>query len=245
MTLPEGVRVSPSSADGLGACSPAQIGLHSTADPTCPDSSKVATMTIKTPLIDQELTGSVYLATPNDNPFHSLLAIYLVAKGAGVIVKLAGQRRGRPEDGSAHDDGRQRPAGAVLEPAPRVQGRRARGAPDAAGVRHLHDARGADLVEREDRQHATRASRSTPTATARRARRPGSRPASAPAAEPGRRCVELRSCCASRAATTTRSSARSSVDLPTGALAKIANVTLCPDAAANAGTCRTTRRSAT
>jgi hypothetical protein len=91
VTLPEGVRVSPSSADGLGACSPDRIGLHSTADPSCPDSSKIGTLTIKTPLIDEELTGSVYLATPHDNPFHSLIAIYLVAKGAGSIVKLASE----------------------------------------------------------------------------------------------------------------------------------------------------------
>jgi hypothetical protein len=90
VTLPAGVHVSPSSANGLGACSPAQVGLHSTDDPTCPDSSKLGTMRIDTPLLDQPLTGSIYLATPHDNPFDSLLAIYLVAKGPGLIVKLPG-----------------------------------------------------------------------------------------------------------------------------------------------------------
>jgi len=90
VTLPEGVRVSPSSAGGLGACSPAQIALKSTADPTCPDSSKVGTVSITTPLLDQPAQGSVYLATPHQNPSHSLIAIYIVAKGPGVIVKLAG-----------------------------------------------------------------------------------------------------------------------------------------------------------
>jgi hypothetical protein len=99
VTLPAGVRISPSSANGLGACTPAQIGLHSTADAQCPDSSKVATMTITTPLIDQELTGSVYLATPHDNPFDSLVAIYLVAKGPGVVVKLAGDVQMDPSTG--------------------------------------------------------------------------------------------------------------------------------------------------
>lgn len=90
VTLPAGVRVSPSSAHGLGGCSSAQIALHSTSDPTCPDSSKIGTLTLETPLLANPLKGSVYLATPHDNPSHSLLALYLVAKGPGVVVKLAG-----------------------------------------------------------------------------------------------------------------------------------------------------------
>ena len=90
-TLPEGVRVSPASADGLGACSPAQIHLHSTADAACPDSSKIGTLRVDTPLLDTPLTGAVYLATPHDNPFGSLLALYLVANGPGVVIKLPGK----------------------------------------------------------------------------------------------------------------------------------------------------------
>jgi hypothetical protein len=89
--LPVGVSLSPASADGLASCSPAQIGLGSDDDPTCPDSSKVGTVSISTPLLDTPLTGSVYLATPQDNPFHSLVAIYLVAKGPGVVIKLPGR----------------------------------------------------------------------------------------------------------------------------------------------------------
>jgi hypothetical protein len=90
VTLPAGVRVNPSSAQGLGACSPAQIALKSSAVATCPDSSKIGTLRIDTPLLDKPLEGAVYLATPHDNPSHSLLAVYLVAKGPGLIVKLAG-----------------------------------------------------------------------------------------------------------------------------------------------------------
>lgn len=90
VTLPKGVRVSPSAADGLDACSPAQIDLSSASDPTCPDASKVGTITIDTPLLDDQLTGSIFLAKPKDNPSNSLVAIYLVAKGPGLIVKLPG-----------------------------------------------------------------------------------------------------------------------------------------------------------
>jgi hypothetical protein len=91
VTLPEGVTVSPSSADGLGACTSDQIGLKSDAEPTCPDNSKVGSVQIDTPLLDEPLTGSVYLAKPNANPFNSLVALYIVAKASGVLVKLPGQ----------------------------------------------------------------------------------------------------------------------------------------------------------
>ncbi len=93
VTLPEGVELSPSAADGLLACSPEQIGLHNDQAPTCPDASKVATVEIDTPLLPEPLTGEVYLATQDNNPFGSLIALYLVAedKTAGVLVKLAGE----------------------------------------------------------------------------------------------------------------------------------------------------------
>jgi hypothetical protein len=89
--LPLGVRVNPSAADGLQGCSPAQIGLDSLAEPSCPDGSRVGSLTIETPLLDEPLSGGVYLASPRVNPFGALLAVYLVARGPGLIVKLAGR----------------------------------------------------------------------------------------------------------------------------------------------------------
>ena len=91
VTLPEGMTVNPSSADGLKACSPAEIGLDSRADATCPEASKIGSVEIDTPLLDEPLNGSVFVAKQNDNPFNSLLAIYIVAKGPGFIVKLPGK----------------------------------------------------------------------------------------------------------------------------------------------------------
>jgi hypothetical protein len=90
VTLPQGVRVSPSAAGGLAGCSPAQIALDSDAQPTCPDASKVGTVKITTPLLADPLEGSVYLATPHDNPSGSLLETYIVAEGPGLVVKVAG-----------------------------------------------------------------------------------------------------------------------------------------------------------
>jgi len=99
VTLPTGVRVNPASADGLGACSSAQIALRSSNAPSCPDSSRLGDVTIDTPLLKEAVTGNIYLATPFDNPFDSLLAVYIVASARGVVIKLPGAVSANPVTG--------------------------------------------------------------------------------------------------------------------------------------------------
>jgi hypothetical protein len=111
VTLPEGMTVNPSSAAGLAACSPAQIGLRgsgfpqprpirfSAAPADCPNAAKLGTVEIQTPLLEDPLRGGVYLAQQGSNPFGSLLAIYLVAEGHGVVVKLPGRIAADPTTG--------------------------------------------------------------------------------------------------------------------------------------------------
>ncbi len=91
VTLPESITINPSVATGLGACTPAQIGLHSAGPAACPDASKIGTAEVQSPVLDTPLEGGVYLASQGDNPFGSLAALYLVAEGSGVVVKLAGK----------------------------------------------------------------------------------------------------------------------------------------------------------
>ncbi|HEX5984709.1 MAG TPA: hypothetical protein VFY69_10925, partial [Solirubrobacterales bacterium] len=63
------------------------LGFDSEA-PDCPESSKVATGEIVTPVLDTPLKASVYMASQGDNPFSSLFAGYLVARGQGVMLKV-------------------------------------------------------------------------------------------------------------------------------------------------------------
>jgi hypothetical protein len=106
VALPQGVQLSPAAAGGLFACSGLQAGLLSGSDErlqtgnetfsealsACPEEAKVATVKIKTPLLDHEPEGDAYLASQNTNPFASPLVLYLLVHDpvSGVLVKLAG-----------------------------------------------------------------------------------------------------------------------------------------------------------
>jgi hypothetical protein len=111
VTLPAGMTLNPGAANGLQACSEAQVGYQgpgavdpfspgapepprfSASPAACPAASKVGRVKIRTPLLSEELSGSVYLAEQDRNPFGSLIALYIVAESEklGLHVKLAGE----------------------------------------------------------------------------------------------------------------------------------------------------------
>lgn len=99
VTLPQGVSVNPSAAGGLQACTPDEIGLNNASEPSCPDASKVGSVEIDTPLLPDPLKGGIFVAQQNNNPFGSLLAIYVTAEADGVLVKLAGHVAADPKTG--------------------------------------------------------------------------------------------------------------------------------------------------
>jgi hypothetical protein len=77
---------------------PGSFGSSETLRPGinfCSDSAKIGTVTIRSPLLPatQPLTGAIYLATQESNPFGSLVALYIVAEDqvSGSLVKLAGE----------------------------------------------------------------------------------------------------------------------------------------------------------
>jgi hypothetical protein len=67
----------------------------------CPNASKIGTVKLKTPLLAAPLEGNLYLATPYENPFSSLVAVYVVAEEptSGVLVKLPGELTLDPRTG--------------------------------------------------------------------------------------------------------------------------------------------------
>jgi hypothetical protein len=119
VTLPEGVALNPSGGDGLESCSEGLAGFtgfsefNKEAEPgvetatfmpdaleglspgssLCPDGSKIGTVKLKTPLLEHELEGAVYLASQNQNPFGSLVAMYMLIEDpiSGSTVKLTGE----------------------------------------------------------------------------------------------------------------------------------------------------------
>jgi uncharacterized repeat protein (TIGR01451 family) len=108
VTLPAGLTVNPGAADGLAACSTAQIGWvgpspvnFTAAAPACPEASKIGTLELATPVISRQLTGEIYLAAQNENPFNTLLAAYIVVDDpvTGVLVKIAGKLLPDPQTG--------------------------------------------------------------------------------------------------------------------------------------------------
>jgi hypothetical protein len=107
VTLPAGVAVNPSAGDGLAGCSEAQFGLHDSAEVACPEASKIGSVEVTTPLLENPLRGGVFLAQQGNlpgngsNPFGSLLALYLTVKDpvSGTLVKLAGEVKPDPATG--------------------------------------------------------------------------------------------------------------------------------------------------
>ncbi len=105
VTLPQGLSFNPAIGDRLEACSLEQIGYlgndfpapnrirFDTKLPDCPEASKVGTARIDTPILEDPLHGSIFLAAQKDNPFGSNYAIYLSIEeeDLGVVVKLPGK----------------------------------------------------------------------------------------------------------------------------------------------------------
>ena len=104
VTLPEGVTLNPSAAEGIGVCTQAQYKaeqVNSGPGEGCPAASKVGSIVAHSPLLVEPIEGSLYLAKPYENPSGTLVALYIVARAAerGVIVKQAGRVEPDPKTG--------------------------------------------------------------------------------------------------------------------------------------------------
>ena len=104
VVLPEGLTINPSAGVGLGGCSEADFARESVSSlpgEGCPNDSKLGTVEIETPLLSQKIKGSIFIAQPYENPSHSLVGLYVVAKNAeaGILIRLAGKVTPNPTTG--------------------------------------------------------------------------------------------------------------------------------------------------
>lgn len=93
VTLPKGMTINPSQAEGLEVCTEAQLKAETlAAEPGqgCPEASKIGTIEDENPLVPEAIRGSLYVAEPYHNlAGNSLIAVYFVLKNPklGVLVK--------------------------------------------------------------------------------------------------------------------------------------------------------------
>lgn len=101
VVLPEGTAISPPVADGLKTCTDAQLGLDSRGRETCPLASKIGSVTIDTPLLEDPLTGGIYQGTQqsSDPSSGEMYRLFLTAAGSGVRIKLRGNISVNPVTG--------------------------------------------------------------------------------------------------------------------------------------------------
>jgi uncharacterized repeat protein (TIGR01451 family) len=95
VTLPQGMTISSSAAQGLGSCTPAEIGIGNNDPVTCPDNSQYGTITLHTPILpaDAPMHGFIYIAQQNHNPFNNFLSMYFVIEDPerGLRLKIPGK----------------------------------------------------------------------------------------------------------------------------------------------------------
>jgi hypothetical protein len=103
VTLPEGMVINPSAADGLEACDDAHLNLDSNTPADCPDGSKVGTVLLHTPLIPTPIEGLIYIRSQNSSDPASgemfRIAIELRDDAHGLDFKIPGQVSANPQTG--------------------------------------------------------------------------------------------------------------------------------------------------
>jgi hypothetical protein len=90
VTLPNGIVINPGQAAGLVACQAAEANVAGEGPQHCPAASKVGTVKIQTPLLEEELEpeleGNVYVLQSNPPELKLLVA----ASADGIYLKLVG-----------------------------------------------------------------------------------------------------------------------------------------------------------
>jgi hypothetical protein len=104
VTLPAGMGLNPSAANGLLACTDAQFGKGTTQPVACPAASQIGTVAVETPpLPEGSLSGNVYLGEQKsrDPASGELYRIFVDVESAryGISARLVGNTSANPQTG--------------------------------------------------------------------------------------------------------------------------------------------------
>jgi hypothetical protein len=103
VTLPNGVTLNPSAANGLQACTDAQLRFKEAGAAECPAASKIGGLTLKTPVLDHEIGGSIFvLSQKSSDPASGELfriALEIRSDDDGIDIKLPGMIKIDPGTG--------------------------------------------------------------------------------------------------------------------------------------------------
>jgi hypothetical protein len=96
VTLPQGMGLNPSAANGLGACTPEQFAKGTRNPVSCPGNSKIGTATVVSEALpDQPLTGDVFVGKQESRDPESgkefQIYVHAVSSRYGVDVRLIGE----------------------------------------------------------------------------------------------------------------------------------------------------------
>ena len=96
MTLPKGVAINSSSADGLASCDDSAFAIASAGKDSCPPASRIGDVSITSPLLKTPMGGSIFLATPQGQNAQAaaegkMYRLFLEGEGSGARIKLEGK----------------------------------------------------------------------------------------------------------------------------------------------------------
>jgi len=98
VTLPPGMTLNPSAANGLVACTDAQLAASPgvVGGDECPEASQVGTVDVKSPLLPDSVVGSAFVGQPLTGDRYRL---FVTLEGRGVSIRLKGSVRPDPNTG--------------------------------------------------------------------------------------------------------------------------------------------------
>jgi hypothetical protein len=95
-TLPAGFSINPNAADGKVGCSDSQSAIGTRGPATCPEFSKVGSLTLDSTALPEPIPGAIYILDPKPGDRYRIL---LAADGFGTHIKLIGSVQPDPETG--------------------------------------------------------------------------------------------------------------------------------------------------